>query len=89
MRSLYIYTEDLAGAYIGPFTDIPAVLEHIKFCHERGDASMSNTDAHIEIMVMEDSVAETMRRARPNKSYLFLTPEEDRAFDVETARAKL
>jgi hypothetical protein len=72
-RRLWIYSEDLAGAYVGPFDNMKDVIQHITFLHERGDASAADTTAHIEIRVMSDQDIQFKKQ-----DFLVMSPERDR-----------
>jgi hypothetical protein len=55
VNEIFIYSEDLASALIGPFANREEAQAHLKFCEERGDGARSEIISGFIARLIPDS----------------------------------
>jgi len=75
----FLHLQDLVDGVVGPFASQPDIDAHILFLNARGDGA-----ALLAVLAENDPSVARLRTS----GALFMTPDEDRAFDCEAALAE-
>lgn len=76
----FLHLQDFVDGVVGPFASQPDIDAHVLFLNARGDGA-----ALMSVLAENDP---TVAQLRTNGA-LFMTPDEDRAFDCEAVLAEL
>lgn len=71
----YIWCEDLATAFVGPFFDLPSVVDHLKYMTARQDGGHA-----VPMYIHKEELQQLAKRFGVTDFY---TPEQDRSYKMD------